>query len=147
MVAGHIRDTSRYIFDESFEKAFKFLKNFVLNPLPVGRYEIESDRVYAMVQEYEPNSAGRFESHKKYADIQFIAQGGEEIGWCDIRFGEVSENHSPEKDIAFYKDPDNYTKIRLFAGDFAVFFPEDLHRPSCYAGFDRVIKVVVKIKI
>lgn len=63
--------------------------------------------------------------------------------------GKCIESH-PDRDLYFYeagKDPE--TKIHFKKGRFAVFFPEDLHRPLC-EGSEKgspVRKAVVKVPV
>lgn len=63
--------------------------------------------------------------------------------------GKCIESH-PDRDLYFYeagKDPE--TKIHFKKGRFAVFFPEDLHRPLCQgeSGSRQLRKAVVKVPV
>ena len=54
-----------------FQKAFAFLISQPLATLPCGRYDIDGDEIYAMIQEpsLRPQEAAKLESHRKYIDI------------------------------------------------------------------------------
>ena len=54
-----------------------------------------------------------------------------------------------EKDVAFYKNIENASKLVLKDGDFAIFFPEDAHKPCCALNNEpsKVKKVVVKVAV
>ena len=147
MILGNISNYNNYLFNEKFKKAFDFLEEFGKNPLPVGKYEIDGENVYALVQEYEPGVGKRYESHLKYIDIQYIVNGNEKIGYTDIKNAAVEEDKTPANDAIFYTDIKNSTMLNLAEGDFAVFFPEDLHLPCVKNTADKVTKVVIKISV
>ena len=53
-----------------------------------------------------------------------------------------------EPDVFQCADPDNYTELGLPKGTFAIFFPNDAHKPCRdYGKKGDVVKVVVKVKI
>jgi YhcH/YjgK/YiaL family protein len=49
--------------------------------------------------------------------------------------------YSAERDVAFYTGQGDW--LTLAAGMFAVFFPQDVHRPGAQAGPPTVVKKVV----
>ena len=59
-----------------------------INPdlIETKRYDIDGDKVYALVQEYEPKNIndGKYEAHRKYTDIQFMLKGSELMGWANL---------------------------------------------------------------
>ena len=57
---------------EPFQKAFDFLKNSDLEHMEVGRYEIDGDDIYAMIQKQTTAAPEnkKAESHYKYIDIR-----------------------------------------------------------------------------
>jgi len=117
---------------------------------PDGRIEILGDDLYAMVQSYatSPGAEKRFESHRRYADIQYIASGRERI--LHASTGGLSEEtpYEEEKDITFFHDPQASSSLLLAAGDFVILWPDDAHKPGCMAGGrEDVKKVVVKVRI
>ncbi len=59
----------------SLQKALEFLRLRGIQDLPDGRVEIDGQKVYAIARRYETTDTGppKFEYHKKYIDIQFIA--------------------------------------------------------------------------
>ena len=73
-VKAKIADCDRYAaLNPHFPKAFAFLKRGDLASLKPGRYEIDGDNCWAMVQEVKltPFADGaKVEAHRKYIDIQ-----------------------------------------------------------------------------
>lgn len=135
--------------NKNLSKAFEFLRQFEANPLDVGRVDIDGNTVFALVQAYEsmPAEQRGWESHRQYIDVQYVSRGREAIGWA--RMGALVQNgeYQKDKDLCCYEDGPA-TLLRCEAGTFAVFFPEDVHKPGCALdGSAAVKKVVVKIKI
>jgi YhcH/YjgK/YiaL family protein len=133
---------------ENLRKGFEFLRNTELSSLEVGRYEIDGKNVFALVSEYDSKKPEdcRLEAHRVYADIQYIVSGKEYIGFDTIGNQTILTEYNPEKDIIFYTG--ETTQLCLASGMFAVFFPQDVHRPCMQIdGPEKVKKVVVKVKI
>jgi YhcH/YjgK/YiaL family protein len=135
----------------SFRKALEFLRQPSLEGLPDGTITLDGKRVFAIVQRYEtiPADAPRFEYHREYVDVQYIAAGEEVIGWAPAGAMAMSEPYDAEKDIAFGTvGRDRWTAVRLGPGQAAVLYPEDGHAPRLSSGtVGPVIKIVVKIAV
>ena len=133
------------------EKALAFLGRPGAAALADGRYEIDGERVFALVQRYEtaPAAAPRFEAHRRYIDLQFIAAGAEAIGWAPLACLAVTEAYAADKDICFGAvGAGESAVVRLGAGQLALIYPEDAHAPKLAAGAPcRVTKIVVKISV
>jgi YhcH/YjgK/YiaL family protein len=131
------------------EEAMEWLGRF--DPAaPDGRYPIDGERIFALVQRYEtgPSTEKRFEAHRRHVDVQFVAAGAERILHTPLSGLEVDEPYSEESDVVFFRDPPFSSSILVRAGEFAIFAPGDAHKPGCMAGGrDAVCKVVVKIRI
>jgi YhcH/YjgK/YiaL family protein len=135
----------------AFEKAYRFLMDSRGRSLEAGRIEIDGDRVYALVQDYETKAGGeaQFEAHRKYADIQCIVSGEEAIGWAPVELMAVTQGYDPAKDVVLGTvPPGEATLVRLRAGEVGVFYPSDAHAPKLAAGSPtRVVKIVVKVEV
>lgn len=144
-----IADCDQYVaLHPRFEKAFAFLKRPDLATLPVGRYEIDGDNCWAMVQEADlkPYPQPKGEAHRVYIDIQAPISGEETFGVCDLPRDAVEQPFDEAKDIGFYAAK---TKaLTLKPGEFAVFFPKiDFHMPCCTLGAPkRIRKLVIKVR-
>lgn len=128
-------------------KGFEFILNTDLVTIEPGKYEIDNDAIFAIVQEYDTKEEqdSVLEGHHKYIDIQYVIQGVELMGFTPLTNQEVVEENL-EKDYTFYKG--ETSMFRVEEGMFTLFFPEDLHRPGVKAGqISKVKKVVVKVKI
>jgi len=150
MLATSIDLVSKYDYlSEKFKAAYKWLAEHDVKNMEEGKY-IVMDGVFAMVQRYETIdfSEARFESHKEYFDIQYIADGKESFGMALVKDCKLNES-VPDNDVYFYDTPDFFTQVNLKAGDLIVVPPEEVHQPrACYNNEKMtVVKVVVKVKI
>ena len=129
-------------------KAFEILKDGKLTKKTDGRYDIDSD-LYYIVQHYitKPMAEGKLEAHRKYIDVQFVAEGRKVIGYAPVGQLEISQAYDEQKDIAFYKVPEKTGAVVLSEGMFCVLFPHDAHMPGRQLnGPADVHKIFVKVK-
>jgi len=132
------------------KRGLEVLKDKKLSAKKDGRYEVDGDGLYYIVQRYttKPIREGRLEAHKKYIDIQFAASGEEVMGHCLLGQLDVEEPYDEAKDVVFYKVPEKINTVKLSEGMFCILFPQDGHIPGCQlAGPCEVLKAVVKVKI
>lgn len=132
-----------------WDQAFHFLKDADLKNLPLGKQELEGQHLFVSVAEYKPKqkSETRYESHQKYIDIQYVIAGKELMGITTADKVTVDEPYNAEKDLAFYKSEEGEFR-EATPGNFLVFFPDDIHRPSITTGDSTMVKkIVVKILI
>ena len=141
--------TKHDYLEQKFKNAYQWLKEHDTANMEDGTYDI-CDGVFAMVQRYDtiPFSEARFESHKDYYDIQYIAKGTESFGMALVKDCELVETIE-KNDVSFYKTPKFYTQLNLKSGDLVVVPPEEVHQPRAqYNGQkDFVVKVVIKVKV
>ncbi len=149
MIIDNMKNAARYAgVHKGFAEGFAFIERAKKEDLAVGKYEIDGDNVFAMVQEYNSKlpSVAKTESHEKYIDIQYILSGMEAMYTLDVEKLTVKER--PEgKDAIFYEDHALFSRLVLGADEFAIFYPGEGHKPG--VAFDEpapVRKVVVKIK-
>ncbi|MBZ0156114.1 MAG: YhcH/YjgK/YiaL family protein [Alphaproteobacteria bacterium] len=150
MIVDSIENFRRYCAEGSrLHTGFTFLLGRK-EELPDGRYPIDGDDVFALVQTYETDLPGkkRFEGHRKYIDIQYLLSGKEEIGWAPVPGLEIASPYSEERDVLFFTESPFTSPLALVPGIFAVFFPEDAHRPGCVLSAPcSVRKIVVKVRV
>jgi len=149
MIIDTLQNASKYFsVHPLFEKAFEYITQTDWSKTQVGKYDI-ADGLKAILTngpgKTKEASIAKFECHNKNIDIQFCIKGNETIGWkprekCVIANGDYNE----EKDVQYYGDaPDMY--FQLTDGQFAIFFPEDVHAPMIGEG--EIKKLVIKVKI
>lgn len=131
-------------------RAYAFLQTHDFLELREGRYEIDAD-MFFLVQRYVTHreSEARYEAHRRYVDIQYLLSGQETFYWADVAQMTPLIPFDAQKDIGFYKDAQRYGSVTLTAGELAVFFPEDCHKPSFHPEGEEpcgVEKVVMKVR-
>ena len=101
-----------------------------LTALEAGRHEIDGDSLFCNFNQYQtkPVDDCRFEAHKRYIDVHVMAAGQELIDSQDISLLEAD----PFDDEADFTLADGSTAVRvkLVPGSFAVYFPQDAHKPG-----------------
>ena len=149
-VVAKIVDSARYeALNPHFGKAFAFLRRADLADLKPGRYEIDGENCWAMVQEAElvPCAERKVEAHRRYIDIQSPITGPETIGLFTMDAERLALPFDAEKDFVLFAaktDP-----VTLNPGEFAIFFPPaGAHAPGCRAkgGPKSIRKLVIKVK-
>ena len=149
MIIDRLENAHKYASThKGFAESFAFLQKAVDENLPVGRYEIDGDNVFAFIQEYDSKTESAFETHKNFIDIQFVSSGVEVIEVADISKMTESIPYNSEKDVTFYEDYDKASISVIEAGAYGIFFPWDAHKPGlAFNGNpDAVKKIVVKIR-
>ena len=130
-------------------RGLDWLKHFSPDS-PDGRVDIDGDDVFALVQSYDsvPPAEKQYESHRTYADIQYVASGDEVIYYAPTTSLHAVTVHDPKKDFTLYADPIVSTPLQLGPGNFAIFLPQDGHKPGCISGAAcRIKKVVIKARV
>lgn len=144
-----------------FDTAFAYLRDLMqsgtaansrLNGLAVGAVEkIElADGVFAMEQVYlSKERYARYESHRRYIDIQVVVVGEELMEVADINRLTIEEPYDAERDVIIYGDYAASSVLHFQPGDAAVYRPEDGHMPNLRVGTEGALvrKVVVKIPV
>lgn len=149
MIIDTVQNAAKYFsVHPLFEKAFAFIKETDLDSAADGKSEI-AEGLKAIFSnapgKTREASLAKFECHNKNIDIQLCINGVETIGWKP-RAKCVTPNggYNEEKDVQLYHDGAD-TFFQLTNGQFAIFFPEDVHAPMIGAG--EIKKLVIKVKI
>jgi biofilm protein TabA len=148
MIVGELKQWKTIAGLTGLEGAFEFLEKNQKQELPLGRHPIDGDDIYAIIvrSPSRPFEAGQFESHRKYIDVQYLDAGMESIGYLPIANLNVATPYQEPKDVEFYELPENYEKLSMYPGRFAVFFPGEAHLPNCHLGGEHQLsKIVVKV--
>jgi YhcH/YjgK/YiaL family protein len=151
MIVDRIENARLYLpLHGQFKKAFGVLADPALAQKPDDRYSVDGDDLFYMVQQYttKPVDLTRFESHRKYIDIQVLLAGQELLGYAPTAGLEVTVPYDGAKDIMFYRVGTMTGQVRLEPGLFCLLFPQDGHLPSCQITSPaEVHKVVFKIRV
>ena len=169
MIYDHIKNIRLYKgLTQALDLALEYIETVTpdvevgSHPLALGVKAVVSEGTTRLV-----NPKG-YEAHIKYADVQFLLAGSEDIRCCPIELLEPVGEYDEAGDCRFYADvisgagtatPSVISSagaagvekspslaLRLGAGYFAVLFPDDGHMPGLAIGEPGVVKkVVVKV--
>ncbi|MBE6574517.1 MAG: DUF386 domain-containing protein [Ruminococcaceae bacterium] len=151
MIIDKIANFDRYIsLHPGFAKIKPVLEKYSDTTLEPGKYEIDGDKVFAVVQGYDTKEAApdKFENHRKYIDIQYITGGAEQIHVKEMTGLRIDFPFDEPHDYEFYKTPDSFVTAELETGEFAIFWPGETHRPGVMTdrGAAPLRKVIFKIE-
>jgi YhcH/YjgK/YiaL family protein len=150
MIYGHLAATDSYEFllsRPAWKTAFDWLKT-VTPKTEKGIHKIQGDLIYANVHGYDTMAADqcRYETHRRYVDLQYCIEGGELIGWALPGQLEPDGGYSEEKDAQFYLRRPAFCSVRMAPGSFAIFHPSDAHAPKAADGIHAsTFKLVIKL--
>jgi YhcH/YjgK/YiaL family protein len=133
---------------EKINKAFAYLKETDFSKMELGKYEIDGENIFALINEYntKDQSEGKLEAHKKYIDVQFVAKGSELMGYAPLENQIVIDEYNEQNDITFFSGEKSFTQVD--EGMFAIFFPTDIHLPGIKVNKKSYVKkVVIKVKV
>jgi len=129
-------------------QALEYLRTSDMHAASLGRHEIDGERLFALVQEYDTRPAPDciWEAHRKYVDVQYVVRGTERMGHASIADVVPRVAYDESKDVALFEPGTRF--VTLTAGMFAIFGPNDVHSPCVAAGAPQPVrKVVVKAAI
>jgi len=149
MIFDEIRHVDLYYhLSKSLQDSIDFLGSKKFSSQESGSYEIGTEGMYAIPQEYAPKkkTEKQIESHHKYIDIQFMVEGTEYLGYANkntLHGSGYDEEHDTER----LTGPLTFLPFRK--GYFAVLFPQDAHMPGVKArdSTKNVKKVVIKVPV
>jgi biofilm protein TabA len=130
--------------DEAITCALRWLQSPETAQLAAGTYELRGKDLYAIVAGYETRKpeACRLETHRRYIDVQYVAQGCELMGYAPVAALEPDGPYDEGRDVQFHRGPADFILLRK--GMFAVMLPEDAHMPGvAFAGKPGAVKKIV----
>ena len=149
MIIDTIANAGKYLsIHPLFARAFEYIQSTDLLNAADGQSNID-EGLLAIISnaagKTKEASLAKFECHDKNIDIQLCVKGVETIAWkprekCVLANGE----YNPEKDVRFFSDAPDMS-FQLTDGQFAIFFPEDVH--ALMIGEGEIKKLVIKVKI
>jgi YhcH/YjgK/YiaL family protein len=148
MILDRVDNAARYSpLHPGFRAAFEFLRGDQLAKLPPGRHPIDGERLYVMIGE-DPgrgHAGAKLEAHRRYIDIQCPLAGTDEIGWRPFaECSQIDMPYSDERDVMLFRDePSDWFTVG--AGEFVIFYPQDVHAPL--AGSGSLRKAVFKVAL
>ncbi|MDP9565287.1 YhcH/YjgK/YiaL family protein [Kosakonia radicincitans] len=139
-------------FHPVIRQALAFLAQNDFQDFVPGKIDLIPGRLFCLLQEMDsvPFEEARPESHRQFIDIQYLISGHERMGVSRVEsdLHTVVDDRTPQQDIMFWQVEEEEIQVTLTPGMFAIFFPQDIHRPCCHpqsGGVNHLRKAVVKI--
>ena len=149
MIIDNKKNIGKYTgISERMNKAFKYLSDTDLFTIKPGKYEIDGDNIYMMIQEYnsKPLSEGKWEAHKKYIDIQYMISGTERMGYAFADKLKTDKEYDDKGDFMLFTGSGDM--LVCPPGTFMIFFPDDAHMPCIQKRKSSAVKkAVIKVKV
>lgn len=150
MIIDQLQNASRYPgLDARILAALRYLEQLDLDTLEAGDTEIDGRNLYMLVRDYKTRLAenGRWEAHRVYADVQYVARGRERMGYAPAVGMRDLDEYNAQKDVWHLTGPGSF--VTMNQGDFAIFGPGEVHQPmiALEQGPEPVQKVVIKVKM
>ena len=132
---------------QRLQAGFHYLQTADLENAAPGKVEIEGNRVFALIQEYntKPSTQGFWEAHRQYIDIQYVVKGMEHMGFANLE-QLTAGAYDATKDFLPLEGAGSF--VLLPAGMFTIFMPQDGHMPGIAVNEPQPVKkVVVKVAV
>lgn len=152
MIYGHLSALDGYaplLANPNWKYAFEWLRQLPAEPEP-GIRPLRGEDIYVNVHGYTTlgREECRYESHRRYVDLQYCVSGGELIDWQLASSLTPAGLYDEEKDLQFYEAGHSLTALQMVPGSFAIFYPSDAHRPKRRDGqHPSVSKLVIKVDL
>lgn len=150
MILGHVLYSDFSYYHPLIQEALNYLKNTDFQSMQTGQYTL-ADKFIVQVLDLttQPASTIKPEVHRNKIDIQFLYSGQEQIGISsDTGHNRPASDYIESRDIQFYEQAENESFLMMTPGNFAIFYPEDVHRPACIdQQVSQIRKIVIKIEL
>lgn len=136
------------MLEDRIKFAINYCKSNKLSEFEIGKYDIQ-EGIHIIIDEYYTKNYEnvKFESHKKYVDIQYMINGVEKIFVGSSDQFDIETEYSEETDVILYKDSTVDYKI-IKNDEYIILRDKDVHKPSVYIDESLYVKkAVVKVSI
>ena len=146
MVVDTMENLEKYVsLNPLFEEVVKFVKEHDLMTLEVGKHPIKGDDLFLniAVAKGKTDEEAVFETHRRMLDIQIPLDAPEAYGYIPLSDLPEAE-YNDAKDVAKYPGVASPTLVNCKPGDFAIFWPQDGHKPCVGSG--EIRKAIFKVR-
>lgn len=151
MILDYFHNSGRYPQIPFLKEIERFVSERDCAKLPDGETEISGRDLFVRTAYYStgPADQKKFEAHRVYADLQYVAAGEEVMEYSNASDAEAVTAYDAPADIQFFSSVRGISPLLVSAGRFTVFFPGELHKPGCdVRGVSMMVKkLVFKIRI
>lgn len=149
MILDKVKNLKEYLSTIKYGKEIiEFLEKTDFDNLPLGKTQIVGEELFVNYVSYTTEkTSGDFEAHRFYVDLQLIIDGEERIDYANLSECKTTKPFNKDGDYELFSC-ENFSSLYLNKNDFAIFFPQDAHRPSIIGRKPSLVKkAIFKIKI
>lgn len=149
MILGHLRQPSHAGLPAVLVRAIALAQAHDLHTIAPGRYELQGDNVLMNVMQFHSGvpEEKKAELHSQFIDIQILLAGEERIFYGVAGSACECEEAHPDEDYQLCRRIRGEQVLTLYPDMFAVFMPDEPHKPGCQVGHSAGIKkVVIKVR-
>lgn len=113
-----------------------------------GNYPLQGDKLFMNVMQFPTQHPyeKKAELHYEFIDIQVLLEGSERIYYGESGSASECDEWHKEEDYQLCSRIENQQALTLQPGMFAVFMPQEPHKPGCIVTkSDQIKKVVIKL--
>lgn len=113
-----------------------------------GNYPLQGERLFMNVMQFstQPPVEKKAELHYEYVDIQVLLKGSEKIYYGEAGSARECDDLHEKEDYQLCSRIENQQVLTLRPGMFAVFMPQEPHKPGCLVDqSEEIKKVVIKL--
>jgi len=155
MITGHIEELKKNNWLSeigSINKIISIIENTDFSKMEDGIYPLDDKSFFYSLTTYKTSSIMEekpAEAHRVNIDLQYLIYGEEKVGYANIANSKMSQKtYDNKNDTEFFSRIDNESFFILKKGMYAVFFPEDVHRPGLSNNETRGIrKAIFKVSV
>lgn len=150
MILGNLNDVDlQNNIPDQIWNALNFVRENDLSKLEDGRYDIDGDNLFINIMTVDSVSKDSkyCELHHNYADIQILINGEELMEYATSKeaFIPITE-YDFTTDFQSIDPADGISTLILKPNMFAVFYPNEPHKPTCFIHESKTIrKAVLKV--
>lgn len=148
MIYDTIENLGTYRCIPALTKAIEYFDTHDLNQLAIGRYPVDGEDTYLLIDENFTADAAekKLETHKSYIDFFITLGGAEKIGYAKRSDCSEPIEARPEVDAWFFDAPEQYLEMKK--GMCLIVFPGEGHRTQVRNGeAPKVHRAVFKIHV
>lgn len=130
MIVDKLSNIGRYgLIIKDCDKLVSFVHSHDFSTL-TGKHIVEGSEMVVSPFEYDTKLNARWETHHTHMDIHIVIEGADEVEWIPAQHIGQSIEYVPERDVEFFADPVQGSRVRVKAGYFCLVMPEDAHKPA-----------------
>jgi biofilm protein TabA len=125
-----------------------YIKNLKVVDLKPNKINLGNGiTVTSFIYTGKDKSSVKFESHRTHVDLEYIVKGNELVEIAHPDNLKVKEAYDPGRDVKYYHDFDNSTKLVIKEGYFVIYYPDDAHKVGLKVDEQEIYKVWVRIPL